>query len=625
MNRKKKHITAGITLAAVVAAAAGGGIVYARNRVSGKAVSVYPVANVSYYEFGNETSMWGMVTDSALQEVRLGSSLVDSVQAKVGKQVKKGDCLMKYNKESVLLTIQGDEASIALLEAQMASARAEMERYQTLHPSEEMPEPVEQVIHHTAEKVKTLSVIDEGTKPSEKEGIYYCTADTKVTAAFLQKLDDTDGTAEFKLYEENIEMGSFLVDGATITSGTKIIYVKEDSPEPTPGPTDPDEPEPVDPDVPGQDPDPSGPDVPDGGETPSEPEENPPSTETPQDPGAAQADEGHAAELVALKKRTVLLKAEKTEQEQQVIREEQGPYEDWILGEGVNFNGDGTVSLDSSVRHYGTFVSLVPEEGEWDEVIYIDPAVSGTGDDYVYSRKELAEMVKEKAKELESLELDLKAAKLKLEEDKLISTDGKVLATMDGVITEVKDPSEIKTGEPLITIKGTGGFTVTVEVSEYDIKDMQLGDMLQVNTYETSSSFMAEISGISLEPSESWRGYGQNVTYYSVTATALDEELELRRGEGCEVMRESTDEMSGENFVLPAMFIRKDQQGSYCLIADENNRLKRADIRTGGTMWGSDVVIKEGLLPEDRIAFPYGKHVKEGSPVVDKDNYYDEY
>lgn len=581
-NRKIKKRLRWIVVAVAFLAVIAGGVVFARSKVSGKEVSVFPVSSMAYFDMGENRTAWGEVTDSAVQEVRLGSGLVDSVKVKVGTKVKKGDTLMKYNKESVKLAVQADEAAIALLEAQMESAKAEIARFQSLRPSEEMPEPVEQVIHHSAEPVATLSLIDVGTAPSSG-GSYFCTRDTKVTAGFLQYLDDSDQTAEFLIYDNNVQIGSWLVDGAKISSGSKIIYITEEK-----EPEKPDDPAP-----------PIEPDQPEAGDVSEE--QNEPSPAAVQQPSAPLVKETR--------------------------REEQGPYEDWILGEGVEFNGDGTVSVDYSIKHYGKLISVVPEEAEWDETVIIDPGVEISGDNYAYSRKELAEMIEEKSKGLKDQELSLKAAKLKLQEDQLVSTDGKVRANMDGVVTEVKDPSDVKTGESLITVKGTGGFTITAQISEYDIRNLQLGDVFQVQTYESASAFMAEVSNISTEPIDSSMNGGQDVTYYAVTAIAMDEELDLRRGEGCEITIGMSGGDAGDtnSLVIPTMLVRKDDQGSYCMIADENNRLKRADVQTGRVIWGDSIEIKSGLTQEDRIAFPYGKHVKEGSPVVDKDNIYDEF
>ncbi len=594
MSKKGKLIA---VLAGVLAAAGvSGGIWYARDSVSRKEVPVYPVSMAGYTFDSDMETISGEVTDSAVQEVKKSGGLVDSVKVKVGKRVKKGDVLLQYNRESVKLAVQADEASIALIRAQIESANAEISRLQSLRTSEEMPEPTEQVIHHKAEPVSVLSSVDENTRPSEEENVYYCTPETKVTAAMLQKLDDTDQTAEFRMFENNVEIGSWQVDGAVMTSGEKTVYIIREKEEP-------DQPEPSDPVNSGTEPDPDseepgnepGPENPDPAPGEPDPEPQPDPQPEPASPG--------------------------TDGVRETRKEETAPYEDWILGNGVEFGGDGTVTVDYSIKHYGSLTSVVPEEAEWDEVVVIDPSVDTAGDNYAYSRKELAEAVQEKQKEIRENEMSLKEAELKLKEDQLVSSDGKVKAAMDGIVSEVKSFDEVKEGETLIKVKGDAGFTVTAYFSEYDVRNLQKGDVLQVNTYESGSSFTAEITDISLEPSDANMGSSRNLTYYPVTAAALDQDIELQRGEYCQIQKTQDTEAAG-NICLDQMFIRKDAQGSYCMIADENNLLKKVYIETGRSQWGM-MEILDGITEEDRIAFPYGKSVQEGSPVVDKENWYE--
>lgn len=592
MALNKKSYRNAAAAGVLLLAAAAGGVLYARRSVSGKEVAVYPVSAAGYMFEGAGTSISGQVTDSASQEVRKSAELVDSVPVRIGTKVKKGDVLLKYDKESVRLAVESDKASISLLEAQIESANAEISRLQSLHASEEMPEPYEEVIHHTADPVATTASVDTGTAPSEEGGVYYCTKDTVVTADMLKQLDDMDGTAEFVLYDGNAEVGRWILDGSKMSSGEKTVYITREiertlpfQPEPE-APEDPDEQN-------GEQTDHADPELPDGT-----------SDGVPEQTGGTEESEEVPSEQVTETK-----------------TEEMAPYEDWTLGDGVEFNGDGTVTVDYGKKHYGTLVSVVPQETEWDETVFIDPAADISGDDYSYTRAELAEEVKNKQKEIKEKEIALKEAELKLKEDQLVSSDGSVKASMDGVVTEVKDPAEVKTGETLITVKGESGCTVTAYLSEYDIRTLQKGEALQVTSYETGSSFTAEVTDISLEPDNTNMWGSSHVTYYPVTAAAVDQNLKLNRGEYCMIQRLEGNRET-DTFCLEPMFIRKDDQGSYCMIADENDRLKKVYIRTGRSQWGS-VEILDGITMEDRIAFPYGKSVKEGSPVVDKDTWYE--
>ena len=68
--------------------------------------------------------------------------------------------------------------------------------------------------------------------------------------------------------------------------------------------------------------------------------------------------------------------------------------------------------------------------------------------------------------------------------------------------------------------------------------------------------------------------------------------------------------------------MREEDGKSYCMIADENGRLKKQYVVTGRTVYGSAVEIKSGLTEEDMIAFPYGKDVVEGALTTEENNMY---
>ena len=61
------------------------------------------------------------------------------------------------------------------------------------------------------------------------------------------------------------------------------------------------------------------------------------------------------------------------------------------------------------------------------------------------------------------------------------------------------------------------------------------------------------------------------------------------------------------------MYIRKENGQSYVYIKGEDGLLKKQYVRTGKTLYGSTIEVKEGLSIDDAIAFPYGKNVKEGA------------
>ena len=297
-------------------------------------------------------------------------------------------------------------------------------------------------------------------------------------------------------------------------------------------------------------------------------------------------------------------------------------FSDWTLGTGLSFTGDG-VSFDFSVPHpsYGQFTSCTPVQYERYETVYEDGYTPDGSENYMYSKKDLADMVKQAQQQLAGYQLDLESAQITYQQDQLVSEHGEVLAAIDGVVTEVKDVSSLAAGDTLLTVKGSENFTVTAYVGELSLDTVAVGDTLNVNTYESGTSTTATVTEIGTSPVDGSFGWGNdnpNNSYYPVYATVDDPDVQMTVGEYCDITLMDDGSSDGGSY-LELMYVRKDEQGSYVMKANDQNKLEKQYIATGKTVWGSMVEIRGGLTMDDRIAFPYGKTVKEGAPVIDAD------
>ena len=63
---------------------------------------------------------------------------------------------------------------------------------------------------------------------------------------------------------------------------------------------------------------------------------------------------------------------------------------------------------------------------------------------------------------------------------------------------------------------------------------------------------------------------------------------------------------------MDAAFVRY-EDGVYYVFKDENGKLKKQIVTATKSFDGYTVTITSGLTMEDKIAFPYGKGVKEGA------------
>jgi HlyD family secretion protein len=239
-----------------------------------------------------------------------------------------------------------------------------------------------------------------------------------------------------------------------------------------------------------------------------------------------------------------------------------------------------------------------------------------------YTERELAEAIRNAEKHIRDLELQKRSAQLQLQQMKNGATDGVVKAAVDGTVKTVGDKENPPVdGSPFLTVSGSEGLYVTGYLSELMLKEIQVGQIIYANSWESGRSFEATIQEISPYPSESSNSWGDgnpNVSYYPYTAYIADTEG-LKNGEYVDLTMTATysEDETAAFISLPKAYVRQENGRSYVLTADENDRLKKQYVETGRTFYGEAVEIKSGLSLEDRIAFPYGKTAKVGIKVKD--------
>ena len=172
-------------------------------------------------------------------------------------------------------------------------------------------------------------------------------------------------------------------------------------------------------------------------------------------------------------------------------------------------------------------------------------------------------------------------------------------------------------------VSGGDAFYVTGSISELLLGQLKVGDALMANLWspEGQKTYNAVISEISEYPASNGNNYGSgnmNVSYYPFTAV-IEESEGLTNGQYLDMTMTvggNTDGTSNALYLSKA-YIREENGKNYVFIANEDNRLEKRYIETGKIIYGEQVEVKEGVTMEDRIAFPYGKNVKEGVRVKD--------
>ena len=572
---KKKRIRLIIIIAAVVVAVAAA-LVLVRILNKNKKVEVYPVSMINDSYWGNDAQYTGNVSAGRVMNVKLRNALVESVPVHEGQHVSQGDVLLVYDAAEYQLTLLADEANIAVQEARIERAKKMARHYQSLRPSEDAPQPKKETIDHGPLPIKK-ELKAEDIKEDDMD--FMITPKTVIKKDFLKRLREKGWMCRLILYQNDTNFGTYIIDGLDIPEWV-YVYEADDETDPE-DPTEPDESGEVDPD------------------DPEEPTEAP--TEEPtEEPTEPPTEEPEGKTYHKVKKDPI--------------------QKDWILSNILSFDGkQGMMNSAEAAGYYGKVTFHEPVKYERYEEIISYPEYHGDPEDFAYSRKDLAQMAAQSAREAAEAEKDLLLARIALQKDRLTAQTGEVRSTISGVVTEVKDPFLAAEGDVVITVKGSENYVVTAYVAELDLDKIQIGAKETVYAYESGTSCTATISEIEQIPTtDSWYGGNPNNSYYPVSAIVDDASAEMIVGEYCQITMMQEGEVSDAIFI-PIMFVRSDEKGHYVMVAD-GNRLQKRYVRTGKNIYGSELEIRSGLSVDDYIAFPYGNGENDGAPVVRTDD-----
>ena len=296
---------------------------------------------------------------------------------------------------------------------------------------------------------------------------------------------------------------------------------------------------------------------------------------------------------------------------------------------------DGT--LISSWTVNGAAMESVEEDSQWSvlnrqeietepdtEAEIVDTETVDTEETEGYTAEELSKKITEKENDLKDLDLDKRTAELEEKKLEKECSEGIVYATINGTVKTVGDPNNAPTdGSAFLSVSGSDGLYVTGNLSEMLLDQVKVGQIVTATSWDSGMTFQATITDISKYPLDGDNYYGDgnpNSSYYPFTAY-IEDSTGLTNGEGVQLSMTTTDSdiSTGDTICLDKAYVREENGKSYVLKADENNRLVKQYIATGKTVYGSAIIINDGLSQDDYIAFPYGKTAKEGVRVADTD------
>ena len=238
-----------------------------------------------------------------------------------------------------------------------------------------------------------------------------------------------------------------------------------------------------------------------------------------------------------------------------------------------------------------------------------------------FSREELISMRREAQNKITELELELEKAKLDYDTLQFEKNNGMVTSKIDGVVKAVRDPDQALAEQmPAILVSGGGGYYVTGAMSEAELEAIHVGDTVSVMSWQTYSQTDAQIISISEYPVKEGNGYthwsegNSNSSLYPFTVY-LDEDTPVREGEYVNITYNPFGSGASGLF-LDSMFIRREGGQSFVFVRDASGKLEKREIPTERSLWGSYIQVLGGLTPEDYIAFPYGRNLREGAKTA---------
>ena len=558
-------------------------------------VDVVPLEMISrpsdYFDY-SYTTIEGQIYASDVQRLNIDTKkLVKEVYVEEGQDVKKGDPILEYDMTVVELELEEKKNAVASAEQKKLTAERELNNIKNYKPSEDAPKPEEYEDYEPYEEGTHTPITIEGYDPDE-----YLYGSTN---------EDKPPQPPEKLVKDTVKPAFTPAEGNGSKDHPYIINCTEDT------------------------------------------------VISKEFMGKLINDKKIAELCVYMDDFTYLYKW--------VVDPENlkdAELADWKVSEGVTVDEEGKASVDTSVTLYGKLSFSNPTSSKYEEddfqlpEIIILPApdsededdyyyddedneVDPNNNDYVYTRAQIKKMIEDQEALIKDMEISVKVAKNEYEAAKKKKRDGRLYAEIDGTVTKIGKPSaegdEEETEEEddpyrepspddnaFAVIEGAGGTEVICMVSELNLGKAEVGNTINIQSWNTGTSGTAVITRIEDEPIRYEGGlWGENPnnSTYRVHAK-LDDPEDFELYDWVQVTLDNSAELGKQDsgsVYIPMAYVRREGGEYYIMKADNDNKLTKQYIRTGQISYaGAYIEVKGGLTQSDRLCFPYGTDVKEG-------------
>lgn len=622
----KKIIAVIVSLALVVGATVGGIYGYKIYQDNNTVVGVVSVADINWGYYEDEETSYGMVKNDSAQEIYLESNnQVEEIYVQVGDEVTIGEPLFKYDTRQTEIDIRRKTLEISTLENDLAIAQHELDELRKKTPvdssaDEKTAAYLELRIDEIEDEIDKLEDLPQ--KDTKDANIYNYITNTTVPYNYSTAAGTQSDPYIICCNQGAYVYGSFFNKLKNEWKGkyVKFIVVKKNSSGKMITTTQ---------------------NVKDSSETENS-EMNDSETES-REPYTTESTETPSAPARPSPDRPVISPSQGTKAASvntyEVVKEVR-------YSSSTNTTAKKTVTVpvaDSSVSPNTVTYSSnnCPTPASSSEKWYVFSGIKVSAEleqlkaqlaviekrqdenSDSYTAAELQKAISEKDDEVKKLSISKQQEELQLQSLESAAANGIVYATVEGHVKSIDEDSETGRAGAFMVVTSDDGLYVSGTVSELLLDTVVPGTKVMANSWESGLSFEAVITQVSEFPTQnnSWSEGNPNVSYYEYTAYIQDsagltngEYVDLtiggRSAENGEDLEEEESNDSG--IYIEKAYVRQEDGKYYCMIADENGRLKKQYVQTGKTVWGSALEIKAGLREDDLIAFPYGKNVVEG-------------
>ena len=592
-NAKGKVILIVVIVAVVLIAAGLGGWYFLSNRNT-EPVNVFPFTYVGMTEYwGDSQESYGPISTDRIQTVFLSDTqTVTEIAVQAGDTVQKGDLLMTFDTTLSDLALERQRLSVEKLKLQLENAQKELREIKNMKPMV-IPAPSEE-----PEEEENLGMMLSGDYQISQDKNYDGTSKEKALILWIN-----DGVSVDDIVLEAVRMKAQEYQQANAPTPSEPV---PDATEPSTETTEPStettesSTEAAEPSTEATQPSTEA--------TEPSTEATEPSTETTEpttEPTEPTTDPTEPPAEVSVEKFYMVVKV--TQGNMSL-----GAKSVW-QGMEVTKTGSGTFGFRFFDAAAFQDHMLSPQDAPADTTPEID---YGSG----YTAAQLAQMRSDKEKEIKDLQFQIKMAEAEYAIKKTEMETGEVRAQIDGTVVSLLSEEEAKlTMQPLMKLSGGGGFYMEGSVSELEKENLQIGQEVTVNDWNTGMQYTGTIQSVGDFPTADgyWNGMGNpNASYYPFTVF-IDGSADLQEGSYVNVMYSTA--ATEQGIYLENPFLRTEQGKSYVYVRGGDGKLEKRFVTTGKSLWGSYTEVLDGLTAEDYIAFPYGKTVAEGADTVESD------